>query len=132
MMTRAFEPILTSLMVALLMVAPRLAAQGSTDPDQRFPFVTGFKCYGVEDGLPSEKIMSILVAGKRVYAGTDRGLAQFRDGRWKLHLRKGKNVMTELYDLETDPGEQVDRSREHPEIVERMQSEAASFDVFGD
>ncbi len=40
-----------------------------------------------------------------------------RVGRWKLHVRKKRKEMCELYDLVADIGESVDRSAEQPDIV---------------
>lgn len=35
------------------------------------------------EGLPSDKVLCVRVQGDDVWAGTDKGLARFRDGRWE-------------------------------------------------
>jgi arylsulfatase A-like enzyme len=66
-------------------------------------------------------------------------LMAVREGDWKLHLFKKeldplghprdaqRCSPPELYNLRVDPAESVNRSREHPEIVERLTQMAASF-----
>jgi arylsulfatase A-like enzyme len=51
------------------------------------------------------------------------------NGRHKLlcDVGGGASARVELYDLVRDPGEQVDRSAESPEIVEALGSELAAF-----
>ena len=44
-----------------------------------------------------------------------------RRGRWKA-VRYGMDAAVELYDLETDPGENEDLSKRHPEIREEFDS----------
>ena len=71
----------------------------------------------------------------------DRGLQAVRSGKWKLHFphqyrtmigqspgkdgEPGKYVQKQigmsLYDLESDIGETTDVSKEHPDVVERLQ-----------
>jgi hypothetical protein len=48
-------------------------------------------------------------------------LEAVREGRWKLHVHKEDTVMTALYDLERDIGEQSDLAQAHPDVVERLQ-----------
>jgi len=48
----------------------------------------------------------------------DRRLVAVRDGRFKLEW--SSNGAPSLYDLETDPGEQIDVAAEHPEHVVRL------------
>lgn len=48
-------------------------------------------------------------------------LEAVREGRWKLHAHKEDTVMTALYDLERDMGEQSDLAQAHPDVVERLQ-----------
>ena len=42
-----------------------------------------------------------------------------RNGKWKA-VKLGDNLQTELYDLESDPGETIDIATSHPEQVEKM------------
>lgn len=53
-----------------------------------------------------------------------------RDTRWKLILapdRQGNVTGIELYDLGADPGEKFDRKKDHPEIANRLETEARRF-----
>ena len=43
-----------------------------------------------------------------------------RSGNWKA-VRHGPSAATELYDLQTDPGERNDIAAEHPEVVSRLE-----------
>jgi arylsulfatase A-like enzyme len=63
-----------------------------------------------------------------------RGARVILDGHWRLIVRDPgaqrvrthggvKSVQHELYDLETDPGERVDVSAEHADVVSRLQQE---------
>lgn len=47
-------------------------------------------------------------------------LEAVRDGKWKLHVRKSDQVINELYDLESDPGETSNICDSHPDIVARL------------
>lgn len=51
--------------------------------------------------------------------------ASIRDARWQLVFKSANKK--ELFDLQTDPGEQVDLVSKHPEIVSRM---TAAFDAW--
>ena len=51
-----------------------------------------------------------------------RAGAALRHGNWKL-VRYFANDQTELYDLASDPGEQHEVSREHPEFVQSLARE---------
>ncbi|MDH3211476.1 MAG: sulfatase-like hydrolase/transferase [Myxococcales bacterium] len=52
-------------------------------------------------------------------AATNNVVQAVRRGRYKLH-RDRLTGKVELYDLETDPGEQADVSDRHPEVVEEL------------
>ena len=43
-----------------------------------------------------------------------------RSGKWKLHLRKNEEEISELYDLEEDNGENNNLFDQHPEIVKEL------------
>ena len=49
-----------------------------------------------------------------------------RDGKWKL-IRWDWPVRTELFDLESDPGEQTDLAAKHPEMVAKLTARIDSF-----
>lgn len=48
-----------------------------------------------------------------------------RSGKWKLHVNKGKP--TQLFDLESDIGEQQNVIKANPKVVERLQSYLTEF-----
>lgn len=56
------------------------------------------------------------------YRGND--LEAVRAGRWKLHLGKAGAAVNELYDLEADVAETVDRYADHPDVVAALTSHA--------
>ena len=49
-------------------------------------------------------------------------LEAIRCGNWKLHVRKGEEEISELYDLDADPGEENNLRDAHPEIVEELRA----------
>jgi Predicted periplasmic ligand-binding sensor domain len=60
----------------LLLLAATLPAQG-------VPLVTRFEVHDRSSGLPSGKVLCVLGAEGRVWAGTDHGLAVLEGGRWR-------------------------------------------------
>ena len=48
------------------------------------------------------------------------GNAGYRDGKWKLVKRKGKEAEWELYDMERDRTEQYNLANKHPDITKSM------------
>jgi arylsulfatase A-like enzyme len=52
------------------------------------------------------------------YRGDD--LEAVRSGRWKLHVARGGAPVEELYDLEADAAESVDRFAEQPAVVAEL------------
>ena len=48
----------------------------------------------------------------------------FRSGQWKLRQVDGE---TELFDIQTDPGEKYNRAETDPEVVRQMQTEMQQF-----
>ncbi len=68
---------------------------------------------------------------ERVVVSEGRGSRAIAFGRWRLIVREGlgrvlieggkrREIDTELFDLETDPGERNDVSLKHPEVVDEM------------
>lgn len=54
------------------------------------PVYHDWETFTMADGLPSNKVFTVRVDGDRIWAGTDRGLARFEDGRWTaIGLREG-------------------------------------------
>lgn len=88
--------------------------------------------------------MSGPVRDTHLYFGSNQSLAAIRQGDWKLLMtasaNSGKGKKTKpgkdaeakappaaaaLYNLTTDPSESIDVAKEHPEIVAKLQAEAA-------
>ncbi len=60
--------------------------------------------------------------GREIVFSGQSGVAGLRSGRWK-YLRPGLwSGTTTLFDLEADPGEQRDLSRERPELVQQLEN----------
>jgi arylsulfatase A len=82
---------------------------------------------GAEDAIDSRDSLSAFLGeeelGLTFMLEEANGLA-LREGRWKLirlNQRKGQGTRrAELYDLQADPGEEVDVADAHPELVERL------------
>ncbi|HWA96363.1 MAG TPA: two-component regulator propeller domain-containing protein [Terracidiphilus sp.] len=60
------------------------AAAASIPQMPHFRFVN----YTTANGLPDNHVYSVLVDGDRVWAGTDNGLAEYEDGKWKIYTTK--------------------------------------------
>lgn len=54
-------------------------------------------------------------------------LEAVRQGTWKLHFSKNGRALTELYNLDLDPGETVDRAAQYPHVVQQLQALAESM-----
>ena len=78
------------------------------------------------------------IAGSRVfYYYNGLNLQAVREGRWKLHLPRGPEMLVwwesglreldepMLFDLSEDPGESRDVAARHPDVVQRLLAEAA-------
>src|SRR5512139_221138 len=59
------------------------AAHGEQPNVLKSPPLAKWTSFGVADGLPAEKVLAIRVDGKRVWAGTEAGLACYEDGKWR-------------------------------------------------
>src|SRR5690606_39243224 len=61
----------------------------------------------------------------------DGTIEAVRCGRWKLHVRKRRTEMCELYDLSVDVGEAHDVADAHPDVVAGLlaQVEAGRADL---
>ena len=59
------------------------------------------------------------------YRGND--LEAVRAGRWKLHLAKAGHEVEELYDLESDVGERINRFADEPAVVQELTALAGSI-----
>lgn len=68
----------------------------------------------ISQGLPS--------ARSEVVYNVEPFRAAIRSGRWKLIWRTPLPAALELYDLESDPGEQNNVAAQHPETVQALQA----------
>jgi arylsulfatase A-like enzyme len=61
----------------------------------------------------------------------DGSIEAVRSGTWKLHVRKRRREMLELYDLSADVGETNDLADDRPDVVARLQAllDAARLDL---
>lgn len=137
--------------------APLRGAKGSTwDGGMRVPAIVrwpgvvaaGSRCAAVASALdllptlalaagvaaPSSdgRDLTPLLAGRprpeepfAYYRGLD--LEAVRHGRWKLHVARRGQPVTELYDLVADPGESVELSAGHPDVVADLERHASVF-----
>lgn len=55
------------------------------------------------------------------------GKQAVREGKWKLVLPAGINPQYELYDIDTDRGENNNLASSHPQIVEKLKAEYAAW-----
>ena len=69
----------------------------------RLPYCDHWQTFTTRDGLPSNEIKSIRVDGKRVWAGTDNGLACLENGKWKTWGVKDGLPHRVVLALDVDP-----------------------------
>ena len=74
-----------SVLAAALVFAAMPAA--AAPPAPRMPHYR-FVNYTTANGLPDNHVYAVLVDGKRIWAGTDNGLALFENGTWKTYTTK--------------------------------------------
>lgn len=73
---------------------------------------------GLDEALPDPDRSFLSISGGNIEA--------IRVGKWKLHVRKKRKEMCELYDLVADIGESIDQADEHPEIVADLAARIAA------
>jgi len=68
----------------------RAAANGSPRAEDGLPVYRDWRTFGVKDGLPSDKVLCVLVDRNThdVWAGTDKGLARRRGRAWTVFTPK--------------------------------------------
>ena len=54
------------------------------DDKNTLPLFRTWETFGKKDGLPSDKITSVRIGRDRVWVGTDKGLALYRNGEWTV------------------------------------------------
>jgi ligand-binding sensor domain-containing protein len=67
------------------------------------PFYDRWETFGISQGLPSDKIFCIRATKNDVWAGTDRGLARFTDGRWKTYTTADGLAHLAVLSIAEDP-----------------------------
>jgi arylsulfatase A-like enzyme len=99
--------------ISLDIAATALAVAGASpvgdvklDGVNLLPYLTGQKT-----GPPHERLF---------WRYADRNLSAMREGNWKLV--QSHKTTAQLFDLDSDPGEQTDLSANHPDIVKRLQA----------
>jgi iduronate 2-sulfatase len=115
------------------MSQPGEAADGIVETVDLFPTLTDLCELPTPDNLPGVSLRSIIkdptAEGREsAYSGIGGGKGHFGHGirtdryrlvRW-IHNRTGEVGLVELYDHETDPGENINIAAEHPEVVEEL------------
>jgi ligand-binding sensor domain-containing protein len=69
-------------LASLLLIGGPPAGDPVGERDE-LPLLTSWTSWTADDGLPSNKVFCVLADGEDVWAGTDRGLARLREGRWE-------------------------------------------------
>ena len=67
------------------------------------PYYDDWKTYTAADGLPSNKVFCVLGTDDAVWAGTDHGLARYRDGVWRAFTPKDGLAHDAVLCLAEDP-----------------------------
>src|SRR5512135_817713 len=98
------RPEMKRMMAGILLFAA-VAAMGAEEPLPRV-----YRCwesFHKEDGLPADKVFSILVDGDRIWAGTDNGLACYENGKWRSYGVKDGLAHPAVLSLALDPSSGV-------------------------
>lgn len=70
---------------ALQAGSARRPGNGSRTKRPEIPVFRQWRNFTVADGLPSNKAFCVRSDGPRVWVGTDRGLARYESGKWKVY-----------------------------------------------
>jgi len=106
--------------VSLVDVMPTVAGIAGAES---VPPTDGIRLFGPDGvAVPGDRVVfSELLRGAR---GSVRAMV---DGRWKLIASDGRGD-PQLFDLQQDPGEQVDLADSHPEVLARFAGALADFE----
>jgi len=77
---RPFALLLTLALTSAAAAAPQ---EDSSSREAELPVYTHWRTYGLADGLPSERVLSVAARGDEVWAGTEGGLARWTGKRWQ-------------------------------------------------
>jgi len=94
--TRYFAALTLVALVALAVSASPAAAEAPT-------LYTEWQSFGTADGLPSDVVFALATDGERLWAGTEHGLALYKDGRWTSWDQEDGLVYPVITSLATDP-----------------------------
>jgi len=86
-------------LAAIALLIPAVSAGAPSSPavyDQ-------WESFRVADGLPSDKVFCVAVDGDRIWAGTDRGLARYEGGEWRVYTREDGLTHDAVLALAVDP-----------------------------
>lgn len=67
------------------------------------PRFENWTTFGVEEGLPSDKIFALALDANRLWVGTEHGLALFEDGLWRQFGTEDGLVYPVITDLAIEP-----------------------------
>jgi len=84
-----------------ILVFAALAAMAAEEPLPRV--YTYWESFHRANGLPADKVFSILVDGNRIWAGTDNGLACYENGKWRSYGVKDGLAHPAVLSLALDP-----------------------------
>ncbi|MDZ4858653.1 MAG: hypothetical protein SGI88_06690, partial [Candidatus Hydrogenedentes bacterium] len=88
-----FRMLLLAMLVCAWLVAPATHADAPSVTVGAFKQDVA-KTFTTESGLPSNNVTAIAVAGDRVFAGTDKGLAEFDGTAWKARGAAAVSTLT--------------------------------------
>lgn len=77
-MSNVHPSVLTVVVVVLSVLGPPALAKSADGP----PLFTDWRTFTAADGLPSDVVFYLLADGENLWAGTEDGLAVYRDGTW--------------------------------------------------
>lgn len=94
---RRWTRCLVALALAAL-VTPTLSAAADTPT-----LYTEWQSFTSADGLPSDVVFALATDGERIWAGTEQGLALYKDGRWSSWGQEDGLVYPVITSLAIDP-----------------------------
>ena len=83
--------------------APAAAAAAPAPSETGPPLFTTWRTFTTADGLPSDVVFALAADGDTLWAGTEHGLARYRDGRWTSWGQEDGLVYPVVTSLAVDP-----------------------------
>ncbi|MCC7264492.1 MAG: regulator [Candidatus Latescibacteria bacterium] len=87
----------------LTWIAALLCATALFAEDELPRVYTRWESFGLKEGLPSDKVFCVAVDQDRVWVGTDRGLALYEGGAWKVFTKTEGLAYDAVISLAVDP-----------------------------